>query len=446
MTEPPTPPFRHVVDACLADAVGPLGLDRADLERGIAAAAPALDRLRAARADGSLPLLRLPAARDDLGSLRAAAEDLAAGADDVVILGTGGSSLGGRTLAALSGADAAPPARSPRLHFLDNIDPHTFDALLDRLDPTRTGLLAISKSGTTAETLTQFLILLDRLAAAGASLRARGVVITEPGPRPLRDLAEARGMRVLDHDPGVGGRFAAFTGVGLLPALLAGLDPEAVREGAAEVLDAAFSSPVADSAPAIGAAVAVGLARRRGLVQSVLMTYADRLAPFGLWYRQLWAESLGKDGRGTTPIRAIGTVDQHSQLQLYLDGPRDKTFTLVTLSRRGTGARIPAELAREARADYLAGRTMGDLLAAEQSATAETLIRAGLPTRRIELDALDERTLGALMMHFMLETIIAAGLLGVDPFDQPAVEAGKALAREHLAAMAADAPEGEGAA
>ena len=175
--------------------------------------------------------------------------------------------------------------------------------------------------------------------------------------------------------------------------------------------------------------------RQRGIATTVLMPYVDRLANFGLWYRQLWAESLGKNGTGTTPIRAVGTVDQHSQLQLYLAGPADKMFTVVMLDCAGTGATVDAGLAADEALSYLYGRTMGDLMDAEQRATAVTLARHGRPTRLIRLASLDERVMGSLMMHFMLETIIAAHLLGVDPFGQPAVEEGKVLTRSYLAAM-----------
>jgi glucose-6-phosphate isomerase len=166
------------------------------------------------------------------------------------------------------------------------------------------------------------------------------------------------------------------------------------------------------------------------------MPYIDALGPFGLWFRQLWAESLGKDGTGSTPIRAMGTVDQHSQLQLYLAGPADKFYTLILVPQAGKGARVAPDLAEDQALSYLAGRTMGDLLEAEQRATLETLAANGRPVRALVLPRLDERAMGALMMHFMLETIIAADLLGVNPFDQPAVEEGKRLAREHLSGMA----------
>jgi glucose-6-phosphate isomerase len=199
------------------------------------------------------------------------------------------------------------------------------------------------------------------------------------------------------------------------------------------VLRATLDAPkVEDSAPAIGAAIAVGLLQEKQIGQSVLMAYCDRLATFGLWYRQLWAESLGKDGTGTTPIRALGTVDQHSQLQLYLAGPRDKMFTFLVSDTAGEGGRMDASLAQAAGATVLAGRSLGDLFDASARATAESLVRNGRPVRMIRLARVDEAGLGALFMHFMLETIFAADLLGVNAFDQPAVEEGKLLARQYL--------------
>jgi glucose-6-phosphate isomerase len=183
---------------------------------------------------------------------------------------------------------------------------------------------------------------------------------------------------------------------------------------------------------ALGAALNVAAAGA-GKTIAVLMAYADRLERFSRWYVQLWAESLGKDGKGTTPLGALGPVDQHSQLQLFIAGPRDKLFTIITVDTAGQGPRIDPELARRAGEADLAGKTIGDLVAAQGRATAETLAKNGCPVRGFHLAKLDETSLGALMMHFMLETIIAAHLIGVEAFDQPAVEEGKVLAKQYLA-------------
>jgi glucose-6-phosphate isomerase len=251
----------------------------------------------------------------------------------------------------------------------------------------------------------------------------------------LRDLLTRFGVPMLDHDPGVGGRFSVLTNVGLLPAAVAGLDIAAIRAGAAR----AMAPILAKSAPAevpsaVGAALSVALARSGGKTITVLMAYSDRLERFAKWFVQLWAESLGKDGKGTTPVGALGPVDQHSQLQLFIAGPRDKLFTVITVDTAGKGPHMAADLANLCGEPTLAGRTIGDLVAAQGRATAETLAKNGCPVRAIHVDGLDEAALGELLMHFMLETIIAAQLLGVDAFDQPAVEEGKVLAKHYVAA------------
>jgi glucose-6-phosphate isomerase len=432
-------PYRQDIAGCLADTVGQRGVTAAELDAMLARAKPALATLTRRRDDGSLPLLGLPARRDDLAALANLADEFRRRFDHVLVLGVGGSSLGGQTLCALADQGFGPRPGAPRLHFMENIDPATFTALFAALDPERTGVIAISKSGSTAETLTQLVIVIDwlRQALGKADIGDRLVALTEPRDSPLRRLATRRKLRLLDHDPGIGGRYTVLSNVGLLPAMIAGLDAAALRQGAASVLDATLgaTSP-REAPPALGAALSIALNERRGIGTSVLMPYVDRLAFFGLWFRQLWAESLGKNGKGTTPIRAMGAIDQHSQLQLYLAGPADKMFTLVTLAVAGAGEPMPPDLIDDRDLTYLAGRSMGDLLDAEQRATATSLVRNGRPTRRFELERLDEQALGALLMHFMLETIIAADLLGVDAFDQPAVEEGKVLARQYLGEMA----------
>ena len=423
--------FRHDISDCLAANIGVDGLSDDAFKSTLAAAEPILEGLRDNRNAENMALLRLPGRDDDLAALEALAQAWRKRYDDVVVLGAGGSSLGGQCLAAL-----APRGAAPRLHFMDNIEPGRFEELLAGLDPARSGFLAISKSGGTAETMAQTLIAMAALrqALSDHAVADRMIIVVEPGSSPLRRLAERHGMAILDHDPQVGGRFSVLSLTGVLPALIVGLDGRALRAGAGAVLEAAFRAPViADCAPAVGAAVSVGLLRERGATTTVLMPYAEALGPFGAWFSQLWAESLGKNGAGATPAIAMGATDQHSQLQLYLDGPRDKMFTLITLDRAGAGPAIPRGLSDDPELAYLEGRTLGDLMAAEQNATADSLARGGHPLRRIGLRRLDERALGGLLMHFMLETIIAAGLMGVDPFSQPAVEQGKRLARDYLA-------------
>jgi len=441
-------PIAQSIDAARAERIGVHGVDDKAYADALGRCAGALAWLRERHADRKLPLLRLPERRDDLAGIGAAAQRLAQGATDIVFLGTGGSSLGGQTLAQLAG-HAVPGVGAlrggPRLHFMDNLDPESFALLLARAPLATTRFVAISKSGGTGETLMQTAAALAAMREAGlaAQVGASFLGISEPaaGQRNgLRDLLGA-GVPMLDHDPNVGGRYSVLTNVGLLPAAIAGLDIAAVRSGAAAALAPVLAGkPPAEVPACIGAALAVALAQTRGKrpakTISVLMAYADRLERLTRWYVQLWAESLGKDRKGTTPIGALGPVDQHSQLQLYIAGPRDKLFTIVTVGVAGRGPRIDAKLAALAGEPEFAGKTIGDLVAAEGRATAETLAMNGCPVRTVHLDRLDEATLGELLMHFMLETMVAAHLLGVDPFDQPAVEEGKVLAKKYLAGTA----------
>ncbi len=419
------------------------GLNRERFDLNLARTKTRLKQLCGQYADNSLPLLRLPERRDDLTDMAPVLETLMSDTSDVVVLGIGGSSLGAQTVAALAGiglpifGPAGFPSRRggvTRLHILDNPDPVTFQQALFNLPLRSTRFLVVSKSGGTAEPL---VLAMAAMAAVEHALGAEAVskrfaAIVEPGDSALRKLVARYGWQVLDHDPKVGGRYAALSVVGMVPAALAGLDPLDFREGAARVIDPIIAGASPDMLPAaIGAALAV-TAMEQGISMSVLMPYADRLDRLAAWFGQLWAESLGKDGKGSTPLRAVGPVDQHSQLQLYLDGPRDKLFTLMLPAQKGTGPRLVAPIAESA-FTLFHGHTIGDLVDAEARATVETLIRRGRPVRLINVPAIDAYNLGYLMMHFMIETILTADLLGIDAFDQPAVEEGKVLTRAYLA-------------
>ena len=434
--------YQHDTKDCFADSIGCRGLDSASYSSALEETLFALDAIREAYKKNTIPLLALPEATNDLIDLEPIVEKCRSDYETVIVLGTGGSSLGGQTLCSLADVGFGPQDGSPRLYFIDNVDPDTFETLFKRINVNRTGFIVISKSGGTAETIAQFIVCLDAIDQSVGEEKAADhvLMIAEPGDNPLRRIAESRGLKMLDHDPGVGGRFSVLSNVGLLPAMISGLNPMAIRSGANRVLKTALKarSP-ADCEAAVGAAISISLFRDKGATTTVMMPYADRLSNFGLWYQQLWAESLGKDGTGTTPVRALGTRDQHSQMQLYLDGPKDKMFTLLTLDVARTGRPVCASNTSDSSLSYLSGRSMGDLLSAEQRATQTTLAQHGCPIRIFRLKELNEEILGGLLMHFMLETIIAAQLLGVSPFDQPAVEEGKRLTRHFLSEMDSEA-------
>ena len=371
------------------------------------------------------------ARQDDLAAAAAIAKTWADNSSAVFVLGIGGSSLGGQALQNLVPFGAK---RSPAVFFFDNPDPFVFAEALAATDLKTTRFLAISKSGGTAETLMQVLASADALRKAGGEkyLKHHFAVITEPKPSPLRKFAEEIGCPTLDHPLGIGGRYSVLSVVGMLPAILMGLDAKAIRDGAASVLAGARDGSLGDSGPAAGAALHFALAQGDALRETILWPYSDRLKTFGGWWRQLWAESLGKGGQGTTPVAALGPVDQHSQLQLFLDGPGQALFTLMAVETKNIGPVVPFADAERVGVNYLGGRHMGDLVDAEARATAETLARRGRPVRLIKIAKPNERAIGALFMHFMLETMVMGKLMGVDPFDQPAVEEGKVLARAYL--------------
>jgi glucose-6-phosphate isomerase len=432
-------PFSQDVSRAFSGAIA-----RTAFEKNLQRLAAPLADLRTAYEKDSLALLRLPERSDDLAAVEALAAKLK-DAEHVVFLGTGGSSLGGQTLAQLGGYNVPGVGAltgKPKLHFLDNLDPASLAEFLERLPLQNTRFVAISKSGGTGETLVQVIAVLGALKQAGLEQNiARHLFgITEPkksgGKNGLRALLEKFGCEMLDHDTRVGGRFIALTNVGLLPALLSGVDIRALRAGAGEMLKPLLVGAKPDDfAPAAGAALSIA-AYDAGLPVSVLLAYGDRFERLSRWWMQLWGESLGKNGKGTTPVASIGPVDQHSQLQLWLDGPRDKLFTIVSLDNSGKGPRLDVELAQLAGEPVFGGRTVGDLVAAQSRATADTLAKHRLPLREIKLKTLDAFTLGALMMHFMLETIFAGELFGVNTYDQPAVEEGKILAKRYLAGEA----------
>ena len=402
---------------------GPAAPTSPEFARALSRAERALADLISAKP--GLELFDDVARTDDLEAARKVADALKKDASAIFVLGIGGSSLGGQALKDLA------VGGKPEVQFFDNPDPVAYERALKTADLKTTRFVAISKSGGTPETLAQTLIAAEALKAAGGGkyLAHHFVVITEPRDSALRKFAASIGCPVLDHPIGIGGRYSVLTVVGLLPALLMGLDAGALRAGARAVLERARSEK---SPPALGAAQHWALAEHGELRESVLWCYSDRLKTFGPWWRQLWAESLGKDGKGTTPVAVLGPVDQHSQLQLFLGGPSGALYTLIDGATKGQGPVMPAADANTLGLSYLAGRRLGDLIDAEVRATAETLARRGRPVRRITVPTLDERALGALFMQYMLETILMGKLMDVDPFDQPAVEEGKVLARKYL--------------
>jgi glucose-6-phosphate isomerase len=370
------------------------------------------------------PILAMPSRTDDLEEIEAIANEYANHYEALVVMGMGGSSFGSAFLAHLRKEGGL------HLHFVDNIDPHTTALLINQLAWPRTAFLVISKSGNTVETHAQFSVFLREAKARITHNYAKHfTVITIPNENPMHRLAKHHGIRVVAHDTDLGGRYSVLSAVGLIPAAAVGVDIRALRAGAHITMAENFSGTLA----AAGEAAAMHMAlNEKHINMHVFMHYNDRLGGLARWHRQCWAESLGKQGKGSTLIPSRGASDQHSQLQLYLEGPADKCFTALIVDGSGQGPEIYADGSQPDLA-YLSGHTLGDLFMAEQRATNATLVKAGRPLRTITCATLDEMVLGALLMHCTLEVIFTGALMGVNPFDQPAIEVGKRLTLEYLA-------------
>ncbi len=381
-----------------------------------------------------LPHFLLSQKTDDLAAMQDLAASLAQGASRLIILGTGGSSLGAQVLAQIHGyLTPAETTLARQIIFVDNLDADSFSDILAQ-DLSTTRFLVVSKSGNTAETLMQLGGVMLALQAAGLPMEQHIATIVGEGDNALSTLAQRHGWRGLPHEEAIGGRFSVLTNVGLLPAIWAGCDITAIRAGAQIVMDDFYRHEAVDNQPLIGAAMHLAH-MQAGRMIAVMMPYADRLQRLSLWYRQLWAESLGKNGLGSLPSNALGPVDQHSQMQLYLGGPDDKFYTLISHPTRDQGTSVPDEFSSLPAAADLVGRTMGDLVSAEAMASYDTLAAAERPVRLFELSAINELEIGGLLMHYMLETILAADGMAIDAFDQPEVEAGKLRARDYMQAM-----------
>ena len=334
----------------------------------------------------------------------------------VLTVGIGGSALGAATLSNALDSDVDA-------YVLDNVDPDDARALLADLPLSETVINVVSKSGTTAETLANFLVVREAMADAGVDWTDRTLVTTGEAGN-LRRLADRHDLPSLPVPDGVPGRFSALSTVGLAVAALQGHDVEAVLAGGRDGMDALAGSLYESPAYAYGAAT-YALAERGALTNAV-MPYAESLETFAEWFAQLWAESLGKDGVGQTPARALGATDQHSQLQLYRAGPPDKLVTLVRPTERADVAIPETDLDGLA---YLGGSSLGDLLDAEFEATEASLAAAGVPNVRVEVDRVDERSLGELLFGMEAACVLYGELASVSTFTQPAVEWGKKAAR-----------------
>jgi len=424
----------------MADAVGSEhGITEQRLHEFAEAVRPKADAMLRERTEGQYPFMELPYAHDAAEAVREAGESIRERFENFVVFGIGGSALGCTAfLNALvhSQYNLLPKRerRGPRVFVVDNVDPQQFAELMDVIDVRETMFNVITKSGSTAETMAQLAILYGQLSEQlGTDLKRHLIATTDPEKGDLRKLAQRDGLRAFDIPPGVGGRFSVLTPVGLLTAAVIGADVEALLSGAA-TMDARCKNPNPLENPAFLAACLYYLfdvEKRKNV--AVMMPYSHALSSVADWFAQLWAESLGKKHSlsgeivhcGQTPVKAVGVTDQHSQMQLYMEGPFDKFITFLVVERAPRTVRIPEGLGDLDAVGYLQQHTLNELFDAERMATGIALSEQGRPSCTLRIPEVSEATLGEILFMLEVQTAFAGKLYGINAFDQPGVEAGK---------------------
>lgn len=379
----------------------------------------------------------------DVGEITELAEALAPQIDTLVVIGIGGSSLGAK---AVFESQVRPRSRAwrsgpgkPRVElvFVENVDPVEVHDVLESVEWQRAGVNVVTKSGATVETMSTFFAVRQHLIELGGMefYRSRVVATTDPGSSPLRDVAERDGLRVLDIPAGVGGRFSVTTAVGLFPLAVAGVDIGALLAGARRARTAAFEEDAALNVSASFAAVQLALLES-GVSDVVFMPYASGLRDVGCWFVQLWAESLGKIREGVsvgpTPIVAVGATDQHSQLQLFMEGPATKNIVFVELLSDAEEVRIPPAPDGAEALGHLGGQRISYIRRAEMLGVRAALAEVRRPSSTLSLSRLGPESVGELLMALECATALTGWALGVNPFDQPGVELAKCFAHGAL--------------
>ena len=385
-------------------------------------------------ANGGLPFVTLPhaAALHDLDRVF----DRCPKARHLLLLGIGGSALGARALQKAFAPEQDGPGANPdsrRLWVADNVDATQLEAWLAALPPEKTLVAVISKSGGTLETMAQYFLvrawLKQRL---GSAWTDHVIIITDPEKGPLCKEARDNSITALEVPPALGGRYSIFSAVGLLPAAFLGLDWKKFLQGALDAGQAAQNPQTLASCPGWQLAHWAYSLTLNNYDQLVFFSYIPHWQCLGAWFAQLWAESLGKSGKGSMPIPAVGVTDQHSLLQMFLDGPPNRGCLFISGPNLPAGAPFDTEIPDQW--SWLQGRNFGDLLQAEAIGTRMALVSSKVPLTHIRMGTYDEEAFGRIMALLMQATLFTGWLLGINPLDQPAVELGKRLANANLGA------------
>jgi glucose-6-phosphate isomerase len=422
----------------LSAVVGQHGLSRPEIKDHSSRALEALRGFRKIYEAGQQGFPGLPSQGRTAKEILEFAGHVRGSFDTVCVVGIGGSALGAWAVDnAMRGPHPVQPAfskKNPRLVILDNVDPSFITAALDSMDPARTLVVAIAKSGATAETVATFLMVREWLRKKlGRKASRRIVAVTSAGRGDLAMLAAREEYRTFEIPANVGGRFSVLSPVGMVPATLAGIDIRKILKGAAAMSRTCWREDL-DRNTALRSALYLWLTwTRKNKPIQVAFPYSNRLWGTAFWFRQLWAESLGKArlrsgatvNTGQTPIAALGATDQHSQVQLYIEGPNDKVFTFWAVEKHRDVGKIPRGRVDLEAFDYLAGQDLAKLIDAERRSTAAALAEAGRPNCTFTLETVDEEHLGAFFQLLEFQTAFMGELVGINAFDQPGVEAGK---------------------
>lgn len=432
--------LRLDVNNMMADYIGEKGFTTDDLKSVMPKAEAAFNYVKENRGTGMMGWTELPYNQDEIvEDILLTAKNIQQKFDYFVVLGIGGSALGPiaiqQALNHMHYNELSKEKRNgcPKLYVEDNVDPERMVALFDVIDLEKTCFNVISKSGSTSETMTQYLILWDALKkAVGDKANEHIIATTDAEKGNLIKLANKEGFKKYVIPDGVGGRFSEMCPVGLLAAAVCGIDIKAILAGAAYMDEISNSGDIYSNSPLMAASLQY-MAMNKGYNISVMMPYADGLKYMADWYCQLWGESLGKKNDlagnvvnvGQTPVKALGVTDQHSQVQLYTEGPFDKVITILGVDNYRATVKIADGCEDIPAVNFLCGHTMNELIIAERNATEYALLKSGHLNHTIMLPEVNAFTIGELMYFYELETAYCGAMLNINTFDQPGVEEGK---------------------
>ena len=435
-----TPDIRFDYNNMMADIIGPeQGITDVELRSMRNAAIEAHSYVRLNRGTGMMGWTELPYNQDDVvADILATAKAIRRRADAFVVLGIGGSALGPmavfQALCHLRHNELSKRQRkAPKFYVEDNVDPERMASLMDILDLDNTVFNVITKSGSTSETMSQYLIIMKMLKERyGDKVSEHIVATTDREKGNLIKIAKKEGLKTFYIPDGVGGRFSEMCPVGLLPAAVLGIDIKELLRGAM-LMDRRIRRSDFKLNPALTAAALQYLAIKKGKNISVMMPYADSLKLMADWYCQLWGESLGKavdlNGNtvyaGQTPVKALGVTDQHSQIQLYTEGPFDKVVTFIAVEKYRAEVKIPDGAEEYPNVSFLSGHTLNELISAEMEATEYALTKNRRMNSKIIMPVVNANSVGQLLAFFMYETAYLGAMLNINTFNQPGVEEGK---------------------